>query len=186
MDIINYFNQHHDFSSEANDLMITAFRQEKYLKGEILLLPNNSSKKLIFIERGLIRLYYQKEEKDITFLFMDENSFSLPIDSVIYNQQSKYGIQVLEDCIISTISYDDLERLMIKIPALESIARKILIQALKIISDKLFALQFQTATQRYDYMIDMYPNILLRAPLGYIASYLGITQQTLSVIRGKK
>ena len=92
-------------------------------------------------------------------------------------------MQVLEDCKIRTILFEDLERLMIKFPDLEKISRKILIHALKITSDKLYAIQFQTASQRYNYMIESYPNILLRAPLGQIASYLGITQQTLSVIR---
>jgi CRP-like cAMP-binding protein len=182
MDIINYFKEYHGLIIENYDLSV-AFKEEVYLKGDILLLPNNRSKKIIFIESGLLRLYYQNDDKDITFLFMDENSFSMPIESIFYDQDSKYGLQVLEDCKIRTILFEDLERLMIKFPDLEKISRKILIHALKITSDKLYAIQFQTASQRYNYMIESYPNILLRAPLGQIASYLGITQQTLSVIR---
>jgi CRP-like cAMP-binding protein len=186
MDIIKYFNRHHALSLETNDILMSVFKQQKHPKGKILLMPENRSDKLIFIESGLIRLYYQKDDKDITFLFIGENSFSMPIDSIIYNQPSKYGWQVVEDCTLRTISYKEFEKLLIKIPAFESITREVLFEGLKMISDKLYALQFQTAEQRYQYMMEIYPNILLRVPLGHIASYLGITQQTLSVIRGKK
>jgi hypothetical protein len=69
---------------------------------------------------------------------------------------------------------------------MERFVRMIFINTLKLTSDRLYSLQFQTAEDRYKFMMQEHPNIILRAPLGHIASYLGITQQTLSVIRGKK
>jgi len=61
-----------------------------------------------------------------------------------------------------------------------------LINVLSAFSDHLFQIQFQTARQRYQILLENHPDILLRTPLGHIASYLGITQQTLSVIRAQK
>jgi len=186
MDIITYLNQQLPLPEGVNETLNSLFKKEQHPKGKILLMPENRSQNLTFIESGLLRLYYEKDGKDITFLFFDENSFSMPIESIIYNKQSPYGCQVLEDCTIRSIAYKDFEILLEKTPELERIARKVLFENLRKISDKLYALQFQTAEQRYQYMMESYRNILLRAPLGHIASYLGITQQTLSVIRAKK
>ncbi len=137
----------------------------------------------MFIEKGLIRLYYEKEEKDITFLFLDENSFSQTIDSIFFNLPNQYSWQVLEDTSIRIVNYHDIENLFEKSPQLERFARMVMLGVVKTLSDKLFSLQFQTAEQRYKNILENNPTILLRAPLGHIASYLGITQQTLSVIR---
>ena len=61
--------------------------------------------------------------------------------------------------------------------------RMLLISFLKNLSDRLYAIKFQTAQERYELLLKNYPQILLRVPLGHVASFLGITQQTLSVIR---
>jgi hypothetical protein len=69
---------------------------------------------------------------------------------------------------------------------MEKFIRLLLINVLQIVAEKLYSIQFQTALERYKSLIESQPDILLRAPLGHIASYLGITQQTLSVIRSLK
>ena len=69
---------------------------------------------------------------------------------------------------------------------MEKFIRLLLVNVLHTIAEKLYAIQFQTAQDRYKKLLDTQPDILLRAPLGHIASYLGITQQTLSVIRSGK
>ena len=64
--------------------------------------------------------------------------------------------------------------------------RFLLISAIKNLTDKLYAIKFQTAQERYQLLLENYPEIILRVSLGHIASLLGITQQTLSVIRAGK
>lgn len=64
--------------------------------------------------------------------------------------------------------------------------RFLLISAIKNLTDKLYAIKFQTAQERYQLLLENYPQIILRVSLGHIASLLGITQQTLSVIRAGK
>lgn len=186
MDLIAYCRSKIKLSSEDADRIDALFLRQLYAKGEIILTPESMSQKLIFIEQGLMRMFYQKEDKDITFLFRDENSFTAPVNSIFYNKPSPYGWEALENCTVRSIRYPDMEALYSQIRSLESLERIILIESIKIVGNKLFAIQFQTAEQRYNHMIKVFPEILLRAPLGHIASYLGITQQTLSVIRGKK
>ena len=185
MDIIKYLNKIHQLPQEADELLNSLFKPIQLSKGTKIMCSEKKYHKFMFVEKGLIRLYYEKEEKDITFLFLDENSCSAPIDCIFYNLPNQYNWHVLEDTTVRLIDFYDFENLLINLPILERTLRMILIDIVKMISDKLFALQFQSAEQRYNFMLECYPNILLRAPLGHIASYLGITQQTLSVIRAK-
>lgn len=163
-----------------------AFKVESYTKGQLLLKPDSFSSKVFFIEKGLIRTFYYKDGRDITQFFFDTDSFTAPLNSIFYNKSESYGWETIEDTVVRVIQYHELEAFFVKIPALQQLFFRVAIDVLNIFAIKLESLQFQTADQRYQTMIEMYPEILLRVPLGQIASYLGITQQTLSVIRGKK
>jgi CRP-like cAMP-binding protein len=185
MDLIHFFNKIDPLPNEASSLLDKLFKVEKHRKGEVILQPGNLSKKLIFIEKGLIRLFYEKDGKDITFLFKDENSFSMPVESIIHDQPSPYGWEVLEDCTIRVVSYDEINNYMEQIPSLEKVTRVVLFDALLEVSNRLKSIQFLNADERYNMLVETYPNILQRTSLYNISSYLGITQQTLSVIRAK-
>jgi CRP-like cAMP-binding protein len=185
MNIIKYFNQLESLPEEVMFRLDKIFKLETYRKGDIILTAGNLSQNLIFIEKGLIRLFYEKDEKDITFLFLDENSFSMPIESIIKNTPTPYGWEALEDCTIRVVNFQLFNEQLEQFPPLEKIARFVLFEALLNVSNRLTAIQFQTAEQRYNNLLETYPNILQRASLYNISTYLGITQQTLSVIRAK-
>lgn len=171
---------------EVIDEWISKFvKQETLPKGTQLLETFNSSKKIFFIEKGLARTYYLKDGKDITHHFFKENEISAPIESIFFGKQSPYGLELLEKSDIAIIVYERLEELKSQFPVIEKIQNLFLVNVLYEFSERLYAIQFQTAKDRYSIMIKDYPDILLRAPLGHIASYLGITQQTLSVIRAE-
>ena len=162
------------------------FKHEYVNKGEVLFRPESFSQKIIFIEKGLIRTYYLKDGKDITYLFLSENSFLTPIECVFFNRPAPYGWEALENCEIRVADYRDFELIFTEVPGMEKFIRLLLVNVLHTIAEKLYSIQFQTAQDRYKNLLDTQPDILLRAPLGHIASYLGITQQTLSVIRSGK
>jgi hypothetical protein len=184
--LLNYLNEHLRLSEELVERFDTVFKYECVAKGDILIKPENLSKKVIFIEKGLIRSYYIKDGKDITHLFFTEDSFFLPVESVFYNRICPYGWEALENCEIRTTQYRDFEPFFTEVPGFEKFIRMLIIDVMDTFSERLYALQFQTAYDRYQKLIESHPDILLRAPLGHIASYLGITQQTLSVIRSTK
>jgi len=144
------------------------------------------SKKVYFIESGLLRSYYTKDDKDITHFFFSENSFSLSIESVFYNTPSPIGLELLEPSTLRWIYFNDLEIYINKYNQLEKLMRILLIDVMKKLSERLYMTQFQSAQERYKTILEKHPDILLRAPLGHIASYIGITQQRLSVIRSQK
>ncbi|MCF6405681.1 hypothetical protein L3C95_22440 [Chitinophaga filiformis] len=185
MELIQYINTKVKLSEEESAIIDAAFKTETYPKGTILMHPDNNSQKVFFVEKGLIRTFYNKNGKDITHFFFDENKFSLSLDNVYFNRVDPYGREVLEHTTLRVILFRDFNALLEEIGAFKQLGLMVAIEFLKLFSDKLYSLQFQTAEQRYKFMMDNYSNILSRAPLGHIASYLGITQQTLSVIRAK-
>lgn len=185
MELIPYLKTRVDLPEHIQNKLDQVFERETFPKGHQLLPPHNYSRKVFFVEEGLMRLFYLKDGKDITHLFWAENSFTMPIESIFYHEASPYGLELLEESTIRYASYDEVETYVEQSSELEQFIRLLLIDVLKIFSDRLNSLQFQSAKEKYQSMIDQYPDILLRAPLGYVASYLGITQQTLSVIRGQ-
>jgi CRP-like cAMP-binding protein len=184
--LLEYLKKHLNLSEELGEKFDTTFRHEYVNKGDILFRPESFSQRIIFIEKGLIRTYYLKDGKDITYLFLSENSFLAPVECVFYNKPAPYGWEALENCEIRIAQYRDFESFFSQVPGMEKFVRMLLINVLHTVAEKLYSIQFQTAQDRYKNLIETYPDILLRAPLGHIASYLGITQQTLSVIRSGK
>lgn len=163
-----------------------AYSYEELPKGYKLLLPFNNSRKIFFIEKGLARTFYVKDGRDITHFFSSENNFTGSLDSIFYKQESPYGIELLEPSIVRSIDYQVMEGFVSDSVELNNMFRHNLIKLTKCFSDRLYSIQFQNASERYNSMLKVIPDIFSRAPLGHIASYIGITQQTLSVIRGKK
>ena len=185
MDLIQYINTKIKLTAEESAVIDAAFKEEFCPKGTILAHPDNHSQKIHFIEKGLMRLYYNKDGKDITHFFFDENRFATCPESIYFDKPSPYGKEVLEDSILRCIHSKDLNLLFSKIDALKDLSFIVALEVINQLSDRLFSIQFQSAEERYKSIINNHPNILLRVPLGHIASYLGITQQTLSVIRSK-
>ncbi len=186
MDLKEFLKSHIPNSIDLMDKVGLIFKKEVHPKGTRLLSPDKFSTKLYFLEKGLIRSYYNLDEKNITHHFFDENSFVGPLDCIFFNRQSVYGFEVLEESITYVANYEDFELNMRKMEGIEGLMIMVLLNVLKQTTETLYAIQFQNAESRYKYMMEQYPSILMRAPLGHIASYLGITQQTLSVIRGRK
>jgi CRP-like cAMP-binding protein len=184
--LLDYLNMHLNLSDELEERFDTVFKSERISKGDIILKPENISKKVFFIEQGLIRSFYIKDGKDITHLFFTEGAFFLPVESVFYNRTCPYGWEALENGEIRTTHYRDFEPFFTDVPGFEKFIRMLILDVMDTFSERLYALQFQTAHDRYKKLMEVQPDILLRAPLGHIASYLGITQQTLSVIRSSK
>ncbi len=105
------------------------------------------------------------------------------VDSFFQQSPSLYYLEVLEDSLLYSISKQDLDGLFAKYPKMEKLGRLVSIEMLTKVANKLNAIQFQTARERYDYMLAEFPDIVHQVPLGHIASYLGMTQETLSRIR---
>ncbi|TGL58180.1 Crp/Fnr family transcriptional regulator [Leptospira ognonensis] len=152
-------------------------------KKEILLKPNECIHSIYFINHGLLRGFFYQKRKDITTWFSLEGEITTSISSLITGKPSLEGIEALEECELGEISRHDLNLLYESFPEFNKLGR-LLMELYYIESEeRAVHFQFKTAKERYTYFLIKYSHSFHRIPLTHIASYLGITKETLSRIR---
>ena len=138
---------------------------------------------LYLVQSGILRSYYYVDGKDVTAHFALEYGIIGAADSIIKNKPSRYFIESLENSRVYILDYRGMESFLDQHPHLERLARKFS-QSLYIdLVERLEGMTFLSAKEKYNHLLTRYPGITQRAGLGHIASYLGITQETLSRVR---
>ena len=155
-------------------------------KATMIVQEGQNADKLYFIISGCMRVFYQKNEKDITDWFAFENDFVSSINSFFLNISSPHFIKTLEETSYMEISRENTLRLMEKHHCFETLGRKAITQIMLQLQNRIVSLQFETAQQKYDNLLTIRPDVTQRVPLNNIASYLGISLETLSRIRNLK
>jgi CRP-like cAMP-binding protein len=173
-------------SSEAKAALAEALCYHEVAKGELLVKPYTICNRIYFVEEGLTRTFYCKDDKDITDWLSPENNFACSIVSFINRIPDRRGIETLEDCILWSLEHDVLEQLYGSFHEIERMGRLIVSYGLTMVQQRFDDLHFASAADRYEKLLQTTPGLLQRTPLGHIASYLGITQETLSRIRAQK
>ena len=186
MKLTEYLQKEGRLSEQEAQLQDNLWNYTELSKGCLLLKEGSNSKKVFYVEKGLMRLYYLKDGKDITHFFFAESMIYAPIENIFLNRYHPYRLELLENSIIRTMDFSEIEKHLYTNIKFQQLAYYLMTDTIKKLADRLYSIQFQSAQDKYKILLENYPGILLRAPLGYIASYLGITRQTLSVIRAEK
>ena len=167
------------------DLMANVFIK-KGIKGDILISQDRVCDRLFFIKKGFLRGFHYHNGKEITSWFGFENDFATSIYSFVSRKPGFENIEAIENSILYVITYDDLNNLYHNHPEFNYVGRLLTEKYYVDLMERTLCLQFQSAKESYDQLVKCQPYILQRASLGHIASYLGISQETLSRIRTKK
>jgi len=154
--------------------------------GEILVREGQYADRLYFIVSGAARAYYWKDGRDVTDWFAFENDFICAIVSYFMNVPSPHFIEVLEPSTLLSIKRDAMQMLCDKHHDIERLGRLSATKTMLLLQQRIVGMQFESAEKRYHNLLASNPDILNRVPLRHIASYLGITQETLSRIRAKR
>lgn len=172
---------------ELFEMFARVAKKEEHNKGVDLLRAGRICRKLYFIEKGALRFYYiDNEGKDITHFFLFENDFITELESFLLKKESDYSIEVLEDSVLYSMEFEAYQNLSSAFPEIDKLWSIVLTKGVIDLGEKVKDLQFRDAKTRYGNLLEKHPNILQRVSLGHIASYLGITQQSLSRIRKQK
>jgi len=184
MNLSDFLHSLISLNSDELDDILSCFDKEIYPKNTMLINQGEISRRLYFVENGMGRSYYLKKDgKEITQWFFGSGKFMASADSFFQQTPSLYYLETLEKSVIHSITKEKLDQLFSKYHQMEQLGRLVSIEMLNKVVNKLNAIQFQTAKERYQYMLEEFPNISTHVPLGHIASYLGMTQETLSRIR---
>lgn len=154
-------------------------------KGDFYLQQGKVSNYLAFMVSGAMRVYHLANNKEYTsyFNFGGRNPFVSSYSSFISRTPSQENIHALDDSELIQIHYDDLQKLYAANPQFEKLGRLIAEYNYTLAVERIYSLQHDTAQQRYIQLLDMYPNLVNAVPHHYIASYLGITPESLSRLR---
>lgn len=182
---IKHLSQLISISPELEKTLVANTTKLKVVKNTDLVGINERSDHLYFIEKGLIRGYYFYNGKEITNWFAQEEEFATCFYAFVANKPSFECIETLEDCELISIPLKTLQNLYLNFPETERIGRIITENYYIKLEERVLNIQFKTAKERYQKLIIKKPSLLQRVSLGQIASYLGITQETLSRIRAE-
>lgn len=184
--LFQYFNRYNVLSDGAQKAISEICKTQLLKKNTELQSIGHTCKTIYFMSKGLARIYYYKDGTDITESFAFENNILARVESLFSGKPSRKAIQVLEDSEVIAIDAVKLVRLYDRFPDIERLFRKIFETAYVETVQRIEGIQFHTADERYAALLKEAPDVLKRVPLKYIASYLGITQVSLSRIRAGK
>ena len=183
IDKINDYIKSLDY--ETQNALQNISLNKHYKKGDLLLQQNEICSKSYLLINGIARKYYLNDGKEITTELYFENDLAISFDSYTLQQPSKEFIEALTDVTISVISYQTFQKAKKNFPKLLTLDLMLTEYYGMWVENRLFQFHTMTATQRYLDILTKSPHIIQSVPLTIIASYLGISLETLSRIRAK-
>lgn len=174
-----YSTMTHDELDVLEDLLVPV----KYGKGERILSEGEVCTGISYIEKGLVRQYYIKNGKEVTEHLGVDHSIFMCIESLFKEEPSYLQVEALEPTLVYILPKAKLEAAAMRNVNIQMLYRKILEESL--IQSQVHAdlMRFETAPNKYKRLCEMNSQVVLRAPLTYIANYLQMTPETLSRIR---
>ena len=155
----------------------------KFQKGELILKEGEVCHYIYWVVKGLVRQFYYTNDKELTEYMAVENTICMSIESLFREEPSHQQMQALEPTIIFAIPKDRLEHEAVRNTNLQMLYRKILEESLILSQIHADMLRFESAQERYAKLVKRSPQLVMRGPLVYIASYLQMTPETLSRVR---
>jgi CRP-like cAMP-binding protein len=185
-DFIKICNQLSPLTTEASEDLANCLHDKNFEKGDYILKNGSVCRNLFFIEQGLVKTFFNKEDKEFIMRFFPENSLFTVLDSFVTQNPSTYSILALEPTRVTYISQADLNELCKRHHCIETFFRKLTSLASINMMKRISEMLEENGTERYNHFVKEHNQLLQRISLGDVASYIGITQVSVSRIRAKK
>ena len=181
---MNYLLQFGELNQQQIDLVRSKAKAIELKKGDYFSEAGKIAKQVAFVDNGILRVcYFNNKGEEITRYFIDENNFAVDLNSFSYQIPSSEYVQAVTDCKLFVFSAEDLKELSITIITWDSIISQITAKSLIEKVNRISPMLAEDAKSRYISFLDKFPQLANRIPLSLLASYLGITQSSLSRIR---
>lgn len=180
-----YLRKEFSMSTELLNQTLPHFKRELLSKSDYFIKSGRNADKLGFIEDGMIRIYAESQEKEITQWISTPGYFITELSSFVFQKPSRLHLQALEDTTILTITKEKYDMLCSTYPEWNELDKKFIAKCFVMLEDRVFSHLYMTAEQRFRQLFDYNPILFNKVPLQYLASMLGMTPETLSRMRGK-
>ena len=181
--LIQFFEQHVELNEEETQYLIDWIPVQEIGKNTLLLAAGEISKSFYFILNGSVRMYYDVDGVEKTAFFYFENSFVSSYESFTRQVPAKHNLQTLENTTVAVISSEVAMQLVDRFPKFEFLARIMMEEELIVYQEIISSFITLNAEQRYLKLLNEQHPILQRIPQHQLATYLGVTAETLSSIR---
>ncbi|MCW5516952.1 Crp/Fnr family transcriptional regulator [Muriicola sp. Z0-33] len=184
--ILAYIANFISISDELKSRLYKIYVKENLPKDYFLYKPNKIWRNTYFINKGIVRSFHLKNEKEITDNFWAENEWITSTSSFLENIPNLLYIKTVEQTELIRFSLSDLEECLLDFPEMERFGRIIVSKNLSVQYEQLIILRSCSAQERYHFFEKTARNKLPRIPLGMLASFLGMANETLSRVRSPK
>jgi CRP-like cAMP-binding protein len=185
-EVLAHFSKYIKLSEALKTELLLRIQLKLFKKGELVHDAAKICTKSYFIQEGILRLYFIKDGKEISEYFCGTNEWTNSPKSFMQRKLDIYYIDAIEDSKVFFIDVEDLVYLFEHFPEMDRYARLSMGTLLGQIMERITSMRFTTAKEKYEHFCELYHDIYHRIPLGMVASYLGITQETLSRVRAEK
>lgn len=181
--LFNEINRFVSLTSQQQIDLCRVTRYQELYKNDVLLEQGQVANHIHFIVEGIVRGVYYGNGKEVTSWFGFEGDFVNSSLSFITRQPSQESIVLISNCKLLSVSHENLQYLYSKDPIWDKLSRIMIEHSYIDVRERLMSFLCQTAKERYDYLLKKNPDIEYKVQLGYLASYLGISQGALSRLR---
>lgn len=185
-ELIGFLNSLYPLSEGLQQYLFENLQYALIEKKKYLLRKGRVCHNIYFIHSGLVRCFYIRHDREVSSWFMKEGDVITSVDSFFNQSVSEESIQALEDTVVYSLSHDELQHIYTSFPEFNFAARLLTEKYYKLSEQRLYSLRMQRAPEKYAFLMQHFPQLIQRVPSKYLASYLSITEETLSRIRAMK
>ncbi|MEM8906441.1 MAG: Crp/Fnr family transcriptional regulator [Bacteroidota bacterium] len=184
--LVDYVHAKVRLNDEIKAAILAACQTQHFESGQLLVKEGTVAHRIFFIQKGSARAFYDHDGKDVTSWIYPEGQLLTSWSSFYTRTPSHENVELTEAAIIVSLSYDQLHQLYQQYPKMQYFGRVMVEEQLVFLDYFYKGFMFMSAREKYDLLLSVFPDIIQRVNLGHIASFLGISQETLSRIRKKK
>jgi CRP-like cAMP-binding protein len=181
--LIKYFEQYINLDANEKFFLEENIPVKTVKKNHLLLAKGETSKEFFFIINGAVRLFYNSDLEEKTAFFYFENMFVSSYESFTKQIPSKHNLQAIEESVIAVVSFDIAYKLIELFPKFEFLVRVMMEEELIVCQDIISSFVTKNAEKRYLELLETNDRLLQRIPQHQLATYLGVSPETLSRIR---
>lgn len=183
IELTSFIKKIQELDNKTEQAILERFVEETYRKNEFILKAGEICKKALFIKSGLIRRYYMHDDREVTIWFHGPNQMATSTSSFFGQKPAYEYIQTCEHTVIYSLSFQDEQILLDEYPLFAKFHLKLLRFYLAGVDEMNSRLKIMSAEEKYKFLLTHHPEIIQRAKLMHIASFLDVSQETLSRIR---
>lgn len=184
--LVDFMRTIYPLEKKAGQYIIQNSFRKKINKGRYLLKPGEFCAHYYYIHKGILRAFIREGKKEITTWINPENEITTSIRSMSRREPSLEYIQAIENSDLYVISFESLQKMYTLFPEMNIVVRILLEEYYAASEERSYISRLPGAEKRYRHFIASRPELVNRIPLKYVASYLGMSEETLSRLRGKK